>query len=48
MALQDLVKEAQKVYPKGNKRERRQERNLSRILASVVGERKERNRPENR
>ena len=31
-----------------NKRERRQERNLSRILAAVVGEREERNRPENR
>jgi AcrR family transcriptional regulator len=58
MALQDLVREAEKVYHKReteekkeereNKRDRRQKRNLSRILAAVVGEHKGRNRPENR
>jgi hypothetical protein len=65
MTLQDLVKEAEKVYHKReteeekrerekreeereNKRGRRQERNLSKILAAVVGECKRRKRPENR
>ena len=47
MALQDLVKEAEKVYHK-RETEGEYKRGISRILAAVVGEREGRNRPENR